>query len=61
MNNTFKFPPRTPRWFKLWHSNEYSHTTGDIQKDLKWLKWLTGITLGAILTGAVAIILTGGV
>ena len=53
---------KRPIWFDQWLENDYSHLQEDVSKikmDVKWIKWLMGFVLAAIVGAAIAIVIAG--
>ena len=53
---------KIPQWFQEWLNNDYSHLQEDVSKikmDVRWVKWLMGFLLAAVIGAAIAIIVTG--
>jgi len=47
---------KRPQWFEDWRDNEFKH----LVLDVRWIKWLMGFVLAAVIGGAIAIICSGG-
>ena len=53
---------KIPEWFHDWLLNDYAHLQDDvslIKRDVKWIKWLMGFLLAAVIGAAIAILITG--
>ena len=44
--------PKYPKWFIYWRDNEFKH----LALDVRWIKWLMGFVLIAVIGGAIAVI-----
>lgn len=53
---------KIPEWFREWLENDYKHLEQNvvlIKRDVKWIKWLVGFTLLALIAAAVATLFVG--
>ena len=53
---------RIPGWFNDWLLNDYAHLQEDVSlitRDTKWIKWLMGFLLAAVIGAAITIIVAG--